>query len=107
MCNIWNIPQSVPDLPLEDWVALLSSDLLADVRELDVTGGEPFLRDDLVSLMLGICELKKTHLKRLRSVAITTNGVLTDRVLAMVAQMLEPMSAAGLELIVAPLSVSV
>ena len=101
MCNIWNIPQSVPDLPLEDWVALLSSELLADVRELDVTGGEPFLRDDLVSLMLGICELKKTHLKRLRSVAITTNGVLTDRVLAMVAQMLEPMSAAGLELIVA------
>ncbi len=100
MCNIWKIPPSVPDLPLEEWTNLLSSDLLADVRELDITGGEPFLRDDLVSLIQGICKLKKTRLKRLRSVAITTNGVLTDRVLDMVAKMLEPMSAEGLELIV-------
>ena len=50
MCNIWKIPSSVPDLPLREWIALLSSDLLRDLRELDITGGEPFLRDDLVSL---------------------------------------------------------
>ena len=100
MCNIWKIPRSVPDLPLEAWVDLLSSDLLTDLRELDITGGEPFLRDDLVSLIRSICELKTGHLHRLRSVAITTNGVLSERVVGMVAQMLEPMAAGGLELIV-------
>lgn len=100
MCNIWKVPGSVADLPLQAWVDLLSSDLLADLRELDVTGGEPFLRDDLVSLIRRVCELKTAHLQRLRSVAITTNGVLTERVLDMVARMLEPMRAVGLELVV-------
>jgi MoaA/NifB/PqqE/SkfB family radical SAM enzyme len=100
MCNIWRIPRSVPDLPLEGWIALLSSDLLTDLRELDITGGEPFLRDDLVSLIQTICELKRTRLKRLESVAITTNGILTDRVVSMVGKMLEPMAQCGLELVV-------
>jgi MoaA/NifB/PqqE/SkfB family radical SAM enzyme len=100
MCNIWRIPESVPDLPLEEWVTLLSSDLLDDLRELDITGGEPFLRDDLVSLIHRICELKTTHLTRFRSVALTTNGVLSERVVGMVTQMLQPMAAAELELII-------
>jgi MoaA/NifB/PqqE/SkfB family radical SAM enzyme len=101
MCNIWRIPESVPDLPLAEWLALLSSDLLGDLRELDITGGEPFLRDDLAALVEGICELTPSHLRRLRSVAITTNGALSERVVDAVAQMLGPMKRAGLELIVA------
>jgi MoaA/NifB/PqqE/SkfB family radical SAM enzyme len=100
MCNIWKIPRSVPDMPLEDWTTLLSSDLLSDLRELDITGGEPFLRDDLVPLLRTVCELKRTRLKRLTSVAITTNGILTDRVVGMVGKMLEPMAQCGLELVV-------
>ena len=100
MCNIWKIPRSVPDLPLEDWTTLLSSDLLSDLRELDITGGEPFLRDDLVPLLRTVCELKRTRLKRLESVAITTNGILTDRVVSVVGKVLEPMAQSGLELVV-------
>lgn len=100
MCNIWKIPETVPDLALDEWVALLSSDRLADLRELDITGGEPFLRDDLPALVRAVCELKDVHLRRLRSVAITTNGVLTDRVLTMVEEMLGPMGRQGLELVV-------
>ena len=100
MCNIWKIPASVPDLPLQTWVELLSEDLLSDLRELDLTGGEPFLRDDLVPFIRAICELRKGHLTRLRSVAITTNGVLTHRVLSMVGEMLQPMKESGLELVV-------
>ncbi len=99
MCNIWKIPETVPDLPLREWIALLSSNLLSDLRELDITGGEPFLRDDLASLVKAVCELKRTHLRRLRSIAITTNGVLTDRVLKMAAEMLEPLKRTGLELV--------
>ncbi len=62
MCNIWKIPASVTDLPLREWVAVLSTDLLGDLRELDITGGEPFLRDDLVALVAAVCELKETCL---------------------------------------------
>ncbi len=100
MCNIWKIPTSVPDLSLEQWNGLLSSPLLADLRELDITGGEPFLRDDLVSLVGEVCRLKAGHLGRLRSIAITTNGVLCDRVVDTVEDMLAPMERAGLDLVV-------
>jgi MoaA/NifB/PqqE/SkfB family radical SAM enzyme len=81
MCNIWKIPPEVPNLPIEDWIHLLSSDLFSDLRELDVTGGEPFLRKDLLDFFIGICELKRSNLKALQSVAVTTNGFLTHRVL--------------------------
>jgi MoaA/NifB/PqqE/SkfB family radical SAM enzyme len=48
MCNIWKIPGDVPNLPVPQWIELLSSGLFADTRELDITGGEPFIRDDLI-----------------------------------------------------------
>jgi len=67
---------------MDDWITLLSSDLFSDLREIDITGGEPFLRKDLPDLFSGICELKQKNLKALRSIIITTNGFLTDRVLA-------------------------
>ena len=100
MCNIWKVPRQDPELSLDEWVDLLSDPLLADVRELDITGGEPFLRDDLVSLVTAVCRLKESRLKRLRSVAITTNGVLTDRVAPGVEEMLAVMSGCGLELVI-------
>jgi MoaA/NifB/PqqE/SkfB family radical SAM enzyme len=81
MCNIWRISQEVPDLPIEDWLNLLSSDLFSDLRELDITGGEPFVRNDLMNLFIGVCELKQNNLKALKSIAVTTNGFLTSRVL--------------------------
>ncbi len=101
MCNIWRIPETVPDLELAEWQALLSEDLFADLRELDITGGEPFLRDDLVPLIRTICALKSTTLTRLRSVAITTNGILAGRVVDAVERMLEAMRDVGLDLVVA------
>lgn len=81
MCNIWKIPASVKDLPVETWIRLLSSDILSDLRELDVTGGEPFLRGDLLDLFRGIRDAKRRNLRALASVALTTNGFLTARVL--------------------------
>lgn len=80
MCNIWKIPPTVPNLSVSDWLHLLSSDLLCDLRELDITGGEPFLVKNLPDLFAGICALKQKNLKALKTVAITTNGLLTQRV---------------------------
>lgn len=81
MCNIWRIPRDTPSLSSDDWIALLSQDLFTDLVELDITGGEPFLRKDLADLLAAVCERKKNRLRSLRSIAITTNGFLTRRVL--------------------------
>jgi len=81
MCNIWKIPSEVPNLSMDDWIRFLSSDLFSDLRELDITGGEPFIRSDLLDFFSGVCELKQTNLRRLRSIAVTTNGFLTGRIL--------------------------
>ena len=99
MCNIWKIPREVPNLPVEDWIQLLSSDLFEDLRELDITGGEPFLRKDLPDLFVGICDLKLKGLKQLKSIALTTNGLLTDRVLNGTEDILPQLMEKDLELV--------
>ena len=101
MCNIWKIPASVKDLPLAQWISLLSSDLFSDLRELDITGGEPFLRKDLPELFREICALKKSqNLPKLRSIAVTTNGLLTARVLKATETILKDLKAGGMDLVV-------
>jgi len=100
MCNIWRMPVTA-ELAAGDWLELLASPLLADLKELDVTGGEPFLRNDIVELLLGIGSLKKMHLRRLCSVAITTNGFLTDKILRDVGAVIGPLEQAGVTLVFA------
>jgi len=100
MCNIWKIPRDVPNLPVPQWIELLSSDLFADIRELDITGGEPFIRDDLFDLFCGICELRNKTLPALRSIAVTTNGLLTNRVISTVERILPALQKKGLDLVV-------
>ena len=99
MCNIWKIPRDVPDLAIVQWIGLLSSDLFTDIRELDITGGEPFIRDDLIDLFLGICELKHKNLPALRSIAVTTNGFLTDSVVSTVENILPAFQKKGIDLV--------
>jgi len=99
MCNIWKIPHDVPNLSVETWIDLLSSDLFSDLRELDITGGEPYTRKDLPDLFSGICNLRQNRLKQLKSVAVTTNGLLTDRVLEYTENFLPMLAGEGIELV--------
>ena len=99
MCNIWQISRDVPNLPADQWVKLLSSNLFVDLRELDITGGEPFIKKDLPDLFAGICELKKTSLKALKSIAVTTNGLLTEQVLTHTEKILPKLQKKNLELV--------
>jgi MoaA/NifB/PqqE/SkfB family radical SAM enzyme len=101
MCNIWQMPATTQELEADDWLKLLESPVLSDLKELDVTGGEPFLRNDIVELLLGIARLKATHLKKLCSVAITTNGFLTEKVLKDVSAVVAPLEQAGVSLVFA------
>lgn len=101
MCNIWQIPADVKDLPLSVWTDLLSSPELHGLRELDITGGEPFLRDDLRDLLKWISRSKPGYLPHLRTVAVTTNGILTDRILEVVAEIIGPLREQGIDLVFA------
>jgi len=101
MCNIWRTARDLPEISVAGWLEILSSPALSDLRELDVTGGEPFLRDDLSDLLLGVGRLAETRLSRLQSVAITTNGFLTDRVLGAVEPVAADFAERGLGLVFA------
>ncbi len=101
MCNIWKTPDLQPDIAVDKWLELLSSPLFANLSELDITGGEPFLRDDLNTLISGICNLKKHALTRLQSIAITTNGILTNKILESAPAMIDQMGSHGLDLVIA------
>jgi MoaA/NifB/PqqE/SkfB family radical SAM enzyme len=101
MCNIWKIPPEVPDLELSVWRELLRSQELYHLRELDLTGGEPFLRPDVGGLLQAIRDLQPTHFPGLRTLAITTNGILTDRILGHVRELIGPLQARGIDLVLA------
>jgi MoaA/NifB/PqqE/SkfB family radical SAM enzyme len=101
MCNIWKMVPTSPELEAADWLQLLESPFLSELKELDVTGGEPFLRKDITDLLLGIGRLKGSNLGKLCSVAITTNGFLTEKVLKDVGSVIGPLEGAGVTLVFA------
>jgi MoaA/NifB/PqqE/SkfB family radical SAM enzyme len=100
MCNIWKIPRDVASLSVDQWLRFLASPLFSNLRELDITGGEPYLVKDLPDLFAGIRDLKHKNLKALRSIAITTNGILTRRVLAHTEAILQWLHTCNIELVV-------
>jgi MoaA/NifB/PqqE/SkfB family radical SAM enzyme len=101
MCNIWRIPNDIPDLPMDEWVRFLEAELFSDLRELDITGGEPFLREDLVDLVAAVSDFKEEKLKHLRTVAVTTNGLMTEKVVGNTEKMLKLLSGKGIDLVMA------
>lgn len=101
MCNIWQESSDLSELSAAEWLEILASPLLGDLRELDITGGEPFLRPDLVELFEGICRLRPRRFPRLSSIAVTTNGFLTDRILSDVKAFLPALERQGIGLVFA------
>ncbi|MDO3377261.1 radical SAM/SPASM domain-containing protein [Geoalkalibacter halelectricus] len=101
MCNIWKIPAEVADLELADWLAVLRSPALRHLRELDITGGEPFLRADLGELLQQIVALKPDSFPALRTLSITTNALLTERILNLVRASVGPLRECGIDLVLA------
>jgi MoaA/NifB/PqqE/SkfB family radical SAM enzyme len=101
MCNIWKAPADLPELTAAEWLNLLASPVFTRLVELDITGGEPFLRNDLVQLLEGVCRLKDGHFRDLGSVAITTNGFLTRKILDAVGAVIEPLEKREMGLVFA------
>jgi len=101
MCNIWKIPRRTPELSIQEWGALLADESFSGLVELDITGGEPFILNELPTLFEQLKEYKSKHLQRLRSVAITTNGVLTSRVLDNTKSILKTLAGTDIQLVLA------
>lgn len=100
MCNIWKIPREVPDLSLEEITKLLSSPELCSLREIDLTGGEPFLRDNMVVLLTWIAHAKYAHFPQLQTIAITTNGMFTDKIIEDVTAVIPLLEEHKIELVI-------
>jgi MoaA/NifB/PqqE/SkfB family radical SAM enzyme len=101
MCNIWKIPKDVPELDMKSWASLLGSPSFSHLVELDITGGEPFLKEDLPVFFENIKALHQCHLRRLRSIAITTNAVLTSKVLNTTESILKILESSDIQLVLA------
>lgn len=80
MCNIWRTPPD-KDLPAEHWKNLLASKDMHSLREIDITGGEPFLYPELEDLLTWIFRHAPYQFPALKTIAITTNAILTSRIL--------------------------
>lgn len=75
MCNIWKVSDS-DELPSEQYSKLPDS-----LRTINVTGGEPFLRKDIVEVLRQIH--KAAPMSR---IVISSNGILTERITDAMAQ---------------------
>jgi MoaA/NifB/PqqE/SkfB family radical SAM enzyme len=104
MCNIWKRASEEADIKSREMsqekiISILSHPLLSEVVELDLTGGEPHLRDDLADIAIAIGGLKKSALPRLRSLIITTNGLLPPRIITNYRRILENLMGTDIDLV--------
>lgn len=89
MCNIWKIYRESPNLAIDemssdDYTPLFES-VSHDLFWLGLTGGEPFLKDDLVDII----HLAASKSRRLHILELTTNGFVQGMIEKRVNEMLE------------------
>ena len=104
MCNMWRMSKENPEakrqeLTQEEIIDIFSRPLFSELKELDLTGGEPQLRDDLVDITLGLAALKRSHLPRLRTIVLTSNGLMPDRVISNYHRILEGLKGSGIDFV--------
>lgn len=88
ICGIWRIYKEKPELrkkelSLEE-IELIFRNLGNSILWLSLTGGEPFMRNDIVEIV----ESATKNLKNLSLISINTNGLATDKIIADVEKIL-------------------
>lgn len=104
MCNIWKRAREIAstrslEMSKDEIIDLLSRPLFSELVELDLTGGEPHLRHDLVDIVLGITGLKKSSLPNLRSIIIASNGLLHRQIISNYQRILEGLTDTNIDLV--------
>ena len=95
MCDIWQGDKG-GELPTAGWATILQDPLFATVQSINLTGGEPTLRQDLDELVYLLIE----RLPALRRITLTTNALDRQRVTQTVAQLAGVSAAKGIGLFV-------
>lgn len=106
MCSIWKIGKERPDLikqemTVDEILMYLSGPWMQNLVEIDLTGGEPYLRDDLEEIIYKIRDLKLKHglLKKLQTIIVPSNGFLTDKILAALERILAGLKGTGIDFV--------
>ena len=104
MCNIWKSAREMPDIQSLEMskdkiIDLLSQPLFSELVELDLTGGEPHLRHDLVDIVLEIGGLKQSFFPKLRSIIIASNSLLYRQIISNYQKMLEGLRDTNIDLV--------
>lgn len=104
MCSIWKLCRDNPelikqDMPIKEILGYLKDPYLSDLVEIDLTGGEPHLREDLVELIFGIVAMKSSVLKKLKTIIVPSNGFLTDTILARTERILAGLKGTGIDFV--------
>ncbi len=77
MCNIWKRPKQ-REISLTHINRLFSQELFQGIEAINITGGEPTLRDDLVAAV----DILINSLPKLKKITLTTNALNPARVVA-------------------------
>ena len=104
MCSIWKLCKENPDIinnemTKNEILGYLRDPYLSDLVEIDLTGGEPHLREDLVDIIFGIVNLKQTTLKNLKTIIVPSNGYLTDKILPRMERILARLKGTGIDFV--------
>lgn len=75
MCNIWQLPKK-KELSLQQMEQLASNKLFEGIQAINLTGGEPTLRRDIVEIV----DVLADKLPKLRKITVTTNALDKERV---------------------------
>lgn len=75
MCNIWK-RKVKNELTKKEILKLFNNPFFSDLRWVNITGGEPFIRRDLAAII----SILKDHCPSLEIIGIPTNGFLTERI---------------------------
>ncbi|MGM5482228.1 MAG: radical SAM protein [Nanobdellota archaeon] len=86
MCNIWK-KKTKNELTLENIKKLFSSKIFSKLRWINLTGGEPFLRRDIIDVVKEINKLPK-----LEGIALPSNGLMPSVIVKRAEQMLQTIS---------------
>ena len=78
ICGNWRRPHE-NDLSVEELRGVLSNRLFRKITNIGISGGEPFLRNDLPELV----EVCVENMPRLHKLTINTNGFATERIVEM------------------------
>lgn len=84
MCNIWKKKSNDKELTIKEVSNFFSHPLLSDLSELQLTGGECFLRSDFVELVSAVTSARPNI-----KLVISSNGFLTDKIVSAVDEILE------------------